>query len=1558
MLTRCLPIARPQLCRLVGAWLALSVVAAGVVVALPGRAAAAACDPPITSVIACENSKPGNPPSEWDVSGSGSSAIQGFATDMSVDQGETVRFKVSTPATAYRLDIYRMGYYGGAGARKVASVTPSVPLPQTQPACLFDAATRLTDCGNWAESASWTVPTAAVSGIYLAKLVRTDGTSGSSHIVFVVRDDDGHSDLLFQTGDTTWQAYNRYGGYSLYYGAPSRAYKVSYNRPLSTRDCCDETFVFANEYPMVRWLEANGYDVSYSTGVDTDRHGGELLEHKSFLSVGHDEYWSGPQRANVEAARAAGVNLAFFSGNEIYWKTRWEPSIDGSGASYRTLVSYKETYNSAKIDPDPAWTGTWRDPRFSPPSDGGRPENGLTGTLFTVNCCSTGDRTDLAVEVPDDDGRMRLWRDTSVATLPVGGVATMPPGTLGYEWDEDVDNAARPTGLVRMSTTTEDVAHKLIDYGNTFQPGTATHSLTLYRAPSRALVFGAGTIRWSWGLDAHHDGSSPLPADARMQQATVNLLADMGVQPATRQPGLVAATRSSDTAPPTATLTGPPNNTGALAGRALTITGTAADAGGGRVGSVDVSTDGGATWHPASGRENWSYVWTPRLPGSASIRARATDDSGNTGTPTAARTITVTRVCPCQIWDNSATPNTTNSDGTAHELGVRFRADVNGVIIGIRFHKGTGNTGTHLGRLWTNTGTLLASATFSNETASGWQQVNFASPVPVTAGTTYVASYYAPNGHNSYDKSYFATSGVNNSPLRALANGVDGYNGVYRYGSSGFPNSTYNASNYWVDVMFTAPAPGAPGSLTATAASPTQINVSWGDVSTETAYRLERSLDGSSGWVEVATVGQNVTSYSDTDLVPSTTYYYRVVALNNGGESAPSSTATATTPPLPPPPPSGLTAEPVSSGRIDLSWTDVGAQAAYRVERSLDGTSGWTSVGTTTTTTFSDTGLSAGTTYYYRVVATNPGGTSPPSSVVSATTLPAVQPPPAPTGLSARAVSSTEVELSWTDVPNETGYKVQRSIDGLNWGQVGTVGQNETSYIDADDLVPSTTYYYRVLAYNNGGESPPSSVVSVALRADPPAPPATVSATAISASEIDLSWSDVSSETGYRVERSTDGLTGWTQIAAPAQDITAYHDTGLSAATTYYYRVLAVNANGATASDVVSATTLGARPAAPTGLTATATSQTRIDLSWNDTQGESGYSIERSADGTSGWTAIGTTAQDITSSGDTSVQAATTYYYRVIASAAGGASDPSNVASATTPVDPPATPTGLSADAVSGSRIDLAWTDVTGETGYRVERSADGVSGWTQLAATAQNTTSYADTGLDPATTYYYRVVASNAGGDSAPSAVASATTNPLVTAPPAPGNVTATPSTSSPSTAIRVSWTDVANETGYRVERSADGITGWTQIATTAQNVTVYDDTGLRPATSYSYRIFATNSAGSSPPSTTATATTAPDTSPPTAPTGLTATGGKSKITLQWKGSSDTGGSGLAGYEVWRSATSATSGFTLLTTVTNTTSYANTGLRKGRTYWYYVVAIDGAKNRSAPSNTASATVT
>src|SRR5262249_10702467 len=155
----------------------------------------------------------------------------------------------------------------------------------------------------------------------------------------------------------------------------------------------------------------------------SDRYGSRILQHKAFLSVGHDEYWSGGQRSNVEAARDAGVNLAFFSGNEVFWKTRWETSIDGSGTPYRTLVCYKESKNDAPLDPldsSPTWTwtGTWRDNRFSPPADGGRPENALSGTLYMND--RTSNDLGISMNVSAEDGKLRFWRNTAVASLAAG----------------------------------------------------------------------------------------------------------------------------------------------------------------------------------------------------------------------------------------------------------------------------------------------------------------------------------------------------------------------------------------------------------------------------------------------------------------------------------------------------------------------------------------------------------------------------------------------------------------------------------------------------------------------------------------------------------------------------------------------------------------------------------------------------------------------------------------------------------------------------------------------------------------------------------------------------------------------------------------------------------------------------------------------------------------------------------------------------------------------------------------------------------------------------------
>jgi Domain of unknown function (DUF4082)/Cadherin-like domain len=804
------------------------VVLTGGSVALGAASSASAAG---SNAIVVENQLAGSPQSEWDLSDTGqysgfgltdpitgqqpsvTNFIEGFADNISVNHGQTINFKINTDAKSYRIDIYRLGYYQGLGARKITTIQKSAasvqPTPSTVPTL------GLVDAGNWQISASWAVPATAVSGVYIAHLVRQDSVVGANHIPFVVRDDGTRHDIVFQTSDTTWHAYNGWGGPNLYGGAPlnndDRAYKVSYNRPIATRDgvgiaAGPQDFVFSVEYAAIRWLEANGYDVCYMAGVDSDRNGAELRNHSIFLSVGHDEYWSGAQRANVEAARAAGVNLVFMSGNEVFWKTRWEPSTDPSATPYRTLVCYKESRDNKPIDPnDPStWTGSWRDPRFSPPADGGRPENALSGTIFQVDSW----RAD-SIQIPYPMTQLRFWRNTSVGATRPGQTASLVQNYLGYEWDESPDNGFRPVGLIHLSSTTLQVGTYLLDYGNNTGTYTATHNLALYRdRSSGALVFGAGTVFWAWGLDANHDTGqdNTTPTDPNVQQATVNLFADMGVQPQTLQSGLVLATKSTDSTPPVSTINQPGN---VMQGQITAITGTATDSGGGVVAGVEVSTDGGATWHPTTGTTSWTYNWWPQSPGTFNILSRAVDDSLNLETPGPGISVTVIPGATLSLFNPAATSpyggaNAPALVGPVHdngavELGVQFQTAAAGAVTGIRFYKNPWNTGSHVGNLWSATGTLLASATFTNETASGWQQGNLSSPVTLTPGTTYIVSYHSAAGNYSADANYFATPRTSGA-LKAPANGG---NSVYAYGaSSAFPANSGGLTNYWVDVIF------------------------------------------------------------------------------------------------------------------------------------------------------------------------------------------------------------------------------------------------------------------------------------------------------------------------------------------------------------------------------------------------------------------------------------------------------------------------------------------------------------------------------------------------------------------------------------------------------------------------------------------------------------------------------------------------------------------------------------------------------------------------------------
>lgn len=488
------------------------------------------CAAPANAIVA-ENCQAGDP--DWRP-GRYSTDIQGYASAVSVAPGDSLTFFVDTEAPVFTLTIYRAGYYSGAGARKM-SVQTDLP-GGAQPKCPEDLATGLVSCANWRPSYTLTIPADWTTGVYMARFEAEP--DAYNFTTFVVRDDAGAQDLVVQIPVTTYQAYNNYGGKSVYdsssgtctvseSGSP-RAVAVTFDRPYANTFDDPNNFL-RNDHLWVQWLESQGYSVNYVTNIDVHRWGqpgavNGLLGHRAFLSIGHDEYWTQEMWNAIVSARDAGVHLGFFSANTAYWRIRLAASANN--VAERVLVTYK-TVEDGKPDPTGIPTSTWRDP-----AQYGLPENQLIGSYYT------GDNDSLffPIRVTSEMAQDRIYRYTGLQSLPPGTSATLGSELVGWEWDSVVASPLSPPGLEILAESPV-VGALLTDAGNykRNQLGEAFAHVTRYVAPSGAIVFSGGTIQWGWGLE----GREPNPV---IRQVTANVLADMGARPTTSDASLILDT--------------------------------------------------------------------------------------------------------------------------------------------------------------------------------------------------------------------------------------------------------------------------------------------------------------------------------------------------------------------------------------------------------------------------------------------------------------------------------------------------------------------------------------------------------------------------------------------------------------------------------------------------------------------------------------------------------------------------------------------------------------------------------------------------------------------------------------------------------------------------------------------------------------------------------------------------------------------------------------------------------------------------------------------------------
>ncbi len=647
-------------------------------------------------------------------------------------------------------------------------------------------------------------------------------------------------------------------------------------------------------------------------------------------------------------------------------------------------------------------------------------------------------------------------------------------------------------------------------------------------------------------------------------------------------------------------------------------------------------------------------------------------------------------------------------------------------------------------------------------------------------------------------------------------------------------------------------------------------------------------------------------------------------------------------------PPSNIAATVASATENDLTWTNNAVspdgQTGLNINRAVNsgGVPGAFSLLTSvaaTVTSYHDTSAISGTTYWYEIQSFNTSG----NSIFDGPIQPSASTLTAPNSLSASAISTTEIGLSWNNTNTlQTGVYVDRSTDGTTYLPIATLGATATAYTDSG-LTDGSLYYYEVQAFDPTSTSGNSSVASAVTVL---AAPSSLAAAAVSPSEIDINWTNNSAtQAGFNIDRSTDDAV-FIEISTVSSSTTTFSDTALTADTTFYYEVEAFNtaAGDSAFSNVASAATSSSM-AAPSSLTATAASNTQINLAWTNNDGGSatGYDIDQSTTGFSGWSQIATVASGVHAYTNTGLSEGIQYFYEVQAFNGTTTSGFSATANTVTTL---AAPSALSATTASTSQINLSWTDNDGgaATGYNIDRSTTSTGGFTQIATVGAGVSAYTNTGLTDGSKFFYEVDAVDAFTTSAFSNIANA-----VTQLAAPSGLAAAAGST---TSINLSCTDndAGVATAYNIDRSTTSTGGFSQIATVGSGATAYTNTGLAEGALYFYEVDASDALTTSAFSSIANAVTTL-----AAPSGLSASAVSiSQINLTW---TDNDGGAATAYDIDRS-TNSTTGFAQIATVgTGATAYTNTGLSEGTKYYYEILAANSVTT-SAFSAVTGATTT